>query len=351
MIREALRSLTEGRDLGADEAAAAMDEILSGGATPSQIAGFAVALRMKGETVSEVAALARAMRARAGFLPLDGMSREDLLDTCGTGGDGAGTFNVSTVVAFVACGAGARVAKHGNRAVSSQAGSADVLEALGVSLDLTAEECARCLSETGVAFLFAPQFHSALRHAAAPRREMGIRTVFNVLGPLCNPAGAGRQLVGVYEDRWVLRLAQVLRELGSRSACVVHSADGLDELSVFAPFHLAWLSEDGKVRESIVDPAALRMAHDDRERARGSDPAANAQLLERVLDGEPGAARDLVLLNAAAALQVAGLATGFTEGLERARESIDSGRARACLDAFVAFSRRCRAEAPERTPE
>ncbi len=341
MMQDALRSLVEGRHLEPEAARAAMQTILAGEATPAQIAAFAVALRMKGETTEEVAGLARAMREAATPLPLPAsIERGELLDTCGTGGDGSQTFNISTAVAFVAAGAGARVAKHGNRAVSSRSGSADVLEALGLRLDLPPEATARCLQEVGVAFLMAPAYHGALRHAAGPRREMGLRTVFNVLGPLCNPAGAGRQLVGVFDERWVARLAHVLRDLGARRACVVHSADGLDEISLDAPTRLGWLDEDGTVREETVEPAVFALGRHPIGALRGGDAGENAATLRRVLDGDASAATAYVLANAAAALRVAGLATGWTDGVERAREAITAGWARERLDALLAFCQR-----------
>jgi len=340
VIREAIARLADRQDLSAADATAVMSEILAGDATPAQIAAFAVALRMKGETDEEVAALARALRERARPFPLPaGLSGDGLLDTCGTGGDGSGTFNVSTAVAFVAAGAGARVAKHGNRAASSRAGSADCLESLGVHLELAPEEAAACLEQAGVVFLFAQHYHPSYRHAASPRREIGVRTVFNALGPLANPAGAGRQLVGVFSADWVPRVARVLGLLGARAACVVHSEDGWDEFSVFAPSRVAWL-EDGRVREETVDPRDLALAHTDREKARGGEAAENASRLRKLLDGgEHGVARDLVLLNAAAALRVAGLARDWEGGLATARKSLDSGRALARLEALIAFCR------------
>jgi len=341
MIQRALAQLVEGRDLSPEDAATAMETILAGQATDAQIAAFAVALRLKGETIDEVTGMARALRRRATPFPLAGeLDRSTLLDTCGTGGDGAHTFNVSTAVALVSAGAGVPVAKHGNRAISSLTGSADVLEELGLPLDLSPARSVACLQEVGVVFLFAPAYHAALRHAAGPRREMGLRTVFNVLGPLCNPAGVGRQLVGVFDVSWVTRLAQVLGELGSRSACVAHSQDGLDEISVFAPTQMAWLEADGSVRQEILDPAGYGMSHTDRAQVSGGDAKENADRLRRVLSGEPGVARDLVLLNAAAALMVAGRVSSIPDGITLAGNSIDSGAATERLDALVEFGRR-----------
>jgi anthranilate phosphoribosyltransferase len=351
MIREATAQIVEGHDLSPETAAGAMETILAGEATGAQIAAFAVALRMKGETVGEVTGMVRALRRRATPFPLEEeVARASLLDTCGTGGDGAHTFNVSTAVALVAAGAGVPVAKHGNRAISSRTGSADVLEELGVPLDLPPGRAVECLQEVGVVFLFAPAYHAALRHAAGPRREMGLRTVFNVLGPLCNPAGAGCQLVGVFDAAWITRLGRVLGELGSHSACVVHSRDGLDEISVFAPTEMAWLGGGGAVREETLDPADFGLAHSDRAPVSGGDAAENAGRLRRVLEGERGVARDLVLINAAAALVVAGRASDIREGIVEASSSIDSGAALGRLDALAGFGRSTAAPEPGERP-
>ena len=338
MIRELLPRVVGGESLTEEQAFGVMQDVLAGAATPAQIAGFAVALRMRGETVEEVAGLARAMRQA--LQPFPDVPRP-LLDTCGTGGDGSGTFNVSTAVAFVAAAAGAHVAKHGNRAVSSRAGSADVLEAMGASVDQTPAESARTIREVGVAFLFAPAYHWAFRNAAEPRRDLGIRTVFNVLGPISNPAGAERQLVGVYDDTWVPRLAHVLQRLGAERAWVVHSKDGLDELSVFAPTAAARL-EDGKLVEESIDPRTYGLGHEpaDRGGVQGGDAAENARLLEAALSTKEGAAHDLVVLNAGAALAVGGLAPTFEAGIERARELVDSGQALAKLQQFLKATRR-----------
>jgi anthranilate phosphoribosyltransferase len=333
MIRELLPRVVAGESLTEEQAFGVMQDVLAGAATPAQIAGFAVALRMRGETVDEVAGLARAMRQA--LQPFPEVPRP-LLDTCGTGGDESGTFNVSTAVAFVAAAAGAHVAKHGNRAVSSRAGSADVLEALGASVDQTAAESARTIKEVGVAFLFAPAYHWAFRNAAEPRRDLGIRTVFNVLGPISNPAGAERQLVGVYDETWVPRLAHVLQRLGAERAWVVHSKDGIDELSVFAPTSVARL-EDGKIVEETIDPRTFGLGHEptDRDAVQGGDARRNAELLESALSTRDGAAHDLVVLNAGAALAVGGLAPTLEGGIERARELVDSGKAHEKLQQFL----------------
>jgi len=338
MIREVLPRVVQGETLSEDQAMAVMQDVLAGAATPVQIAGFAVALRMRGETVDEVAGLARAMRQA--LQPFPEVPRP-LLDTCGTGGDGSGTFNVSTAVAFVAAAAGANVAKHGNRAVSSRAGSADVLEAMGASVEQTPAEAARTIRDIGVAFLFAPSYHWAFKNAAEPRRDLGIRTVFNVLGPICNPAGAERQLVGVYDDAWVPRLAQVLQRLGAERAWVVHSEDGLDELSVFAPTYVARL-EDGKIVEEKIDAKAFGLGHDesDRPSVQGGDAQENAALLEAALSAVPGAAHDLVVLNAGAALAAGGIAPTIEAGVRRAKELVDQGKALEKLQQFLRVARR-----------
>jgi len=338
MIQELLPRIVAGAVLTEEEAFAIMQDILAGAATPAQIAGFAVALRMRGETVEEVTGLARALRQA---LPAFPDVPRPLVDTCGTGGDGSGTFNVSTAVAFVAAAAGARVAKHGNRAMSSRAGSADVLEALGASVDLTPVEAARVLVDVGVAFLFAQVYHWSFKHASGPRRELGVRTVFNVLGPVSNPAGAERQLVGVYDRTWVPRLAEVLQRLGAERAWVVHSEDGLDELSIFAPTWVARL-ENGRVVEGVIDPRQYGLAHGPEERSQvmGGSAEENARILEAVLSATPGAAHDMVVLNAAAALVVAGISPSLEDGVERARGLIDKGDALAKLKQFLAATRR-----------
>ena len=333
MIRTAIARATLRHDLPRELARASMEQILDGEATPAQIGALAIALRMKGETPEEIAAMAEAMRLR---VPPIRTKRAPLLDTCGTGGDGAGTFNISTTSAIVVASCGVAVAKHGNRAVSSRAGSADVLESLGVGLDLTPESAARSLDGLGISFLFAPNYHAALRHAARPRREVGVRTVLDLLGPLTNPAGARHQLVGVFANRLVRRIAEVLRILGSERAWVVHGLDGLDELTVFGRSHVAELL-GGEIREFEVDPAPLGLAHDDREGIAGGDAAANAARIRAVLAGEKGAARDIVVLNAGAALVVAGLAADLAEGVARARSVLDDGLAAAKLADLAAF--------------
>lgn len=333
MIQSAIARAVSGEHLSPDLARAAMEQVLAGEATPAQIAALAVALRMKGETPDEIAGMAQAMRARVAPIRT---RRDPLVDTCGTGGDNAGTFNISTTTAIVAASCGLAVAKHGNRAVSSRTGSADVLESLGVRIDLTPERAARSLDVLGITFLFAPNYHTALRHAAGPRREIAVRTVFNVLGPLTNPAGARRQLLGVYADGLVRPVAEVLQRLGSERAWVVHGRDGLDELSVFTPSHVAEL-RDGRVTEFELDPASLGLAHRDRDKVAGGSAADNAKLIRSVLGGEKGPARDIVVLNSGAALVVGGVAERIEDGVTRAAEAIDSGRAAAKLAELAAF--------------
>lgn len=340
-MRASIVQVVEGRDLSAASMEHAMEEVLAGAASPVQIAALAVGLRMKGETTEEIAAAARVMRRRcvASVLDVDG----PVLDTCGTGGDGLDTFNISTVTAIVAAAAGVRVAKHGNRAASSRAGSADVLEALGVCIDLRAEQVARCVREVGIGFLFARSHHAALRHAAPVRQELGLRTFFNMLGPLTNPAGATHQVVGVYDGARVRQLAEVLGVLGSRAAWVVHGHGGIDELSTSGPTQVAEL-RDGVVVERSVSPEDFGLQPAPLEALVGGDAATNARIARAVLAGEPGPRRTAVLLNAAASLCVAGLADSPRAGAERAAEVIDSGQAAAKLDAWVALTQALRAE-------
>ncbi len=330
----AIERALEREHLSADEAEAVMGRIMAGEATAAQIGAYLAALRAKGETVPEITGFARAMRQHATRVA---PTRRPLIDTCGTGGDGAHTFNISTAAALVVAGAGVAVAKHGNRSVSSRCGSADVLTALGVNLDLTPEDVAACIDEVGLGFLFAPALHPAMKHAIGPRREMGVRTVFNVLGPLTNPAGASVQIMGVYDPDLVETLAHVLRDLGSESAFVVNSADGLDELSLAGPNRVAALQE-GQVRLMTLDPSHYGLARADKAALRGGDAEENARLLRDVLAGADGPRRQVVLLNAGMALVAAGVAADPREGLVRAAESIDSGRAMQALDALVAFT-------------
>lgn len=329
-----LAKLIAGDDLGDEEAAGALASILRGEASEAQVAGFAVALRAKGETVGEMAALARTMREFGERVDVEG----PLVDTCGTGGDRAGTLNVSTVAALVVAGAGARVAKHGNRAASSRCGSADLFEALGVAIELGPVGVARCIDEAGIGFLFAPRFHPALRHAMPARRALGVPTTFNFLGPLCNPAGASRQALGVSDPAMAERMAGVLRELGAERTLVFYGHDGLDELTVTTTSTVIEV-EDGEVVTYGLDPADYGIPRAGPEALAGGDPAHNADIARRVLEGEPGPARDVVALNAAAGVLVAGLAPTWAEAVDLARSAIDDGQAAAALDRLVQASR------------
>jgi anthranilate phosphoribosyltransferase len=336
MIQEALQQVLDGRSLDRAQARAVMEEIMSGEATPAQIGGFLVALRAKGETADEIAGCAEAMRAHA--LPVR-PRRDDLVDTAGTGGDGARTINISTAAALVAAAAGAAVAKHGNRAVSSACGSADVLEALGFTLEQAPRRIEQSIDELGFGFLFAPAHHPAMRHAAPVRKELATRTVFNVLGPLTNPAGARAQVVGVYSEHLVRTIAEVLAQLGARRAFVVHGAGGIDELSPVGPNVVAEVV-DGTVRERRLDPESeLGLPRCDVDELRGGTPAENAAALREVFEGADGGRRSAILLNAAGAIAAAGHAPDLREGLELARETVDSGAAAARLEQLVAFSR------------
>jgi anthranilate phosphoribosyltransferase len=335
MIQDLLGPLLDGRNLTRDEAREAMQEIMRGDATQAQIAGFLVALRAKGETADEIAGCAEAMREHV--LPVQ-PTRTDLVDTAGTGGDGKHTLNISTAAALVAAAAGAGVAKHGNRAASSQTGSADVLESLGFELDLTPERIARSIDELGFGFMFAQAHHPAMKHAAPVRRELGTRTVFNVLGPLTNPARARAQVVGVYSATLVRPIAEALVQLEAHRAFVVHGADGIDELSPTGP-NLVCEVVDGGVRERTIDPAELGLEPCGIEELAGGSPAENAALIQRVFAGERSGRRSAILLNAAGAIAAGGHADDLREGLELAREAIDSGAATARLDELVEFSR------------
>ena len=334
MIQEAIKDLIAGVDLGRARTRAVMDQIMSGQATDAQIGAFLVALRIKGETIDEIAGGAEAMREKA--TPIVTV-HPDLIDTCGTGGDDSGTFNISTTVAFVACGAGLAVAKHGARSISSQCGSADVLAALGVNVEATPEKVGECIDEVGIGFLFAVALHGAMKHAIGPRRELATRTVFNILGPLTNPAGAKRQLLGVFDGALTEALAGVLRELGSERALVVHGSDGLDEITLTGPTQVSEL-RDGQISTRQIHPGDFGLQTVSAEALKGGDADYNARILREVLDGREGPQRDVVLLNAAAAMVVGGLAEDITAGLEVARTSIDSGKARQALDRLVEVS-------------
>jgi anthranilate phosphoribosyltransferase len=334
-IQKALQILLDKQDLSADQMRAVMRLIMSGGATDAQIGGFLIALRCKGESIDEIAAAAEVMRELAGKVHVKG---EYLIDTCGTGGDGANTFNISTTCAFVVAAAGGRVAKHGNRSVSSSCGSADVLEAAGVNLDLTAEQVARCVNELGVGFLFAPKHHGAMKYAIGPRREMGVRTLFNLLGPLSNPAGAPNQLIGVFGKDWLEPLAQVLKKLGSRHVLVVNADDGLDEISIAAATSVAEL-KDGQVTTYKVTPEQFGLQRANIAELAVDGAASSLAMVKSVLDNRPGPARDIVALNAGAAIYAADLADSLAAGVEKAQQIIASGAARAKWDALIAYSK------------
>ncbi|HJP33191.1 MAG: anthranilate phosphoribosyltransferase [Candidatus Latescibacteria bacterium] len=334
MIQEAIARLLGDDDLDRNTAHGVMEQIMTGGATDAQIGGFLVALRCKGETVDEITGFAEVMRSKA--TPITG-GREPLVDTCGTGGDSSGTFNISTTVAFVAAGAGCTVAKHGNRAMSSRSGSADVLAALGVNVEASPETVGKCLDEAGMGFMFAPALHGAMKHAIGPRKELGTRTVFNVLGPLTNPAGARRQLIGVFAPDLTETMAGVLGALGSERAFVVHGSDGLDEITVTGPSRVSELL-DGEVRTYEIEPGDFGIKPATAADLQGGDATENAGILKSVLDGENGPRSDVVVLNAAAAITAGGLAQDLAEGVSLARESLSSGKAGQALDRLVEIS-------------
>ena len=334
MIAQSIRRVIDGQHLGRDEMHEVFGHVMDGAASDVLKSALLVALRMKGETAEEITGAAMAMRERV--TPLD-VDRDDLIDTCGTGGDGCGTFNISTVAAIVAAGAGASVAKHGNRAVSSSCGSADVLSALGVQIDLDAPRMAEVLRRAGIAFLFAPKLHPAMAAVAGVRKELGVRTIFNVLGPLTNPAFAKRQVLGVYADRLVDVVAQVLAALGAKHALVVHSRDGLDEISISAPTRVCEV-RDGELRSYEVTPEELGLTRAPIERVAGGDARENATIAREVLGGANGARHDIVVANAGAALYVGGLAPTIRDGVMLAKESIANGSALAKLQQLVSES-------------
>ena len=336
MIQQLIKRLTEREDMTVEESAQAMNEIMSGEATPAQVAAFIVALRMKGETVEEIAGCARVMREKATRID-PGVSEYDVVDTCGTGGDSRNTFNISTTAALVTAGAGVTVAKHGNRAVSSQSGSADVLKQLGVNIQAETDVVERCLREARVGFLFAPMLHGAMKHAIGPRREIAVRTVFNILGPLTNPAGARCQVLGVYDASLVPVLAEVLRSLGSKRCFVVHGADGLDEMTTTGETQVAEL-KDGEVRTYMIVPEDVGLARATLEDLVTDTVENAADIVRAVLSGERGARRDIVTLNAGAAIVAAGAAKDLSEGVGKAAEALDSGAAAATLENLIRIS-------------
>lgn len=334
-IQEAIAKVIEGADLSRDEMADAMNQIMSGEATDAQIGAFLIALRVKGECVDEIAGAASVMREKA--TPI--VTKHDVIvDTCGTGGDHSGTFNISTTAAFVAAGAGLCVAKHGNRAATSQSGSADVLGALGVNIEASPETVSRCLDDVGIGFLFAISLHGAMKYAIGPRREIGARTIFNALGPLSNPAGATRQVVGVYSAALTETLAGVLGTLGAERAFVVHGSDGLDEMTLTGPTRVSEL-RNGSVSTYDVSPGEFGLAQASADALKGGDADYNAEITRSILNGEEGARRDIVLLNAAAAIVAGDKARDLNEGVQVAAEVIDSGKALEKLEGLVAASR------------
>ena len=330
-----ITKLLHGESLSEEESGGAMAEIMEGAATPAQIAGFVVALRAKGETTEEIVGLVKTMRRYGEKVPLP--AHYEVLDTCGTGGDRSGTFNVSTAAALVCAGAGVKIAKHGNRAASSRCGSADVLEALGVKLDLTPDRVAACIERAGIGFCFAPVFHPAMRHAGTTRREIGVATVFNFLGPLTNPAGATRQALGVSDPKMLPKMVETLGRLGSKHVVAFHGHQGLDELAMSGPSHVLEL-KDGATREWTIDPAELGLEPAPLEAIAGGDASENAAAIRALVAGEPGPKRDVVVLNAAAGLIAAGRVDDMPAGLEMASDAIDSGGTARVLDLMIEAS-------------
>jgi len=320
-MQQAIKAVTEKRDLSAEEMNATMRLIMTGEATPAQVGGFLIGLRMKGETIDEIAAAAGVMRELASKVEVD---KNHLVDTCGTGGDASGSFNISTASAIVVAAAGGKVAKHGNRSISSKSGSADVLETAGVNLEISPKQVAECVNEIGVGFMFAPPHHSAMKHAIGPRREMAVRTIFNVLGPLTNPASAPNQVLGVFSKDLVEPLAQVLKQLGSEHVLVVHAEDGLDEISIASPTFVAELN-NGEVKTYTIQPEDFGMSRADIEQIRATDSAHSLEIIKTVFNNTDGPAKDIVCLNAGAAIYAAGLTTSLADGVKKAQDVIASG--------------------------
>jgi anthranilate phosphoribosyltransferase len=333
-LPQAIQTALDKQDLTTAQMREVMQQIMTGQASDAQIAGFLIALRVKGESVDEITAAAEVMRDLANKAPISG---DHLIDTCGTGGDGANTFNISTACAFVVAAAGGKVAKHGNRSVSSQCGSADVLEAAGVNLDLTAEQVAQCIADIGVGFLFAPKHHSAMKHTIGPRKEMGVRTLFNLLGPLSNPAGAPHQLIGVFDKKWLRPLAQVLQKLGSKHVLVVNAYDGLDELSIATHSHIAEL-KDGRIREYTVRPEEFGLTRSPLDSLAVKTAEESLDLIHQVFNNEAGPARDIVALNAGAAIYAADLAENLAAGVKKALEMLEKGLAKQKFEALINWS-------------
>jgi len=334
-IQQALQTLLNKQDLSTEQMREVMRQIMSGQATDAQIGGFLIALRCKGETIDEIAAAAEVMRELAEKVEITG---EHVIDTCGTGGDGANTFNISTTCAFVVAAAGGQVAKHGNRSVSSSCGSADLLEAAGVNLDLTAEQVTHCVNEIGVGFLFAPKHHGAMKYTRNARKDMGVRTLFNLLGPLANPAGAPNQLIGVFDQQWLEPLAQVLKKLGSQHVLVVNAEDGLDEISIASPSNIAEL-KDGEVSCYKITPEQFGFQRAPLAELAVEGAASSLVMVKSVLDNKASAATDIVILNAGAAIYAANITATLADGIEKARQVIASGQARAKFEALIEFSR------------
>ena len=339
MIREAIEALVAGQSLTQEEASAVMREIMEGEATPAQLGSFVTALRVKGETAEEMAGMATIMREKALHVEVAGLT----VDTAGTGGDAKGTFNISTAAALVGAAAGVKMAKHGGRAASGTCGSADVLEAAGVRINLGPQGVKRCIEEVGIGFMFAPDYHPAMRHAAPVRRELGIRTVFNVLGPLTNPAGSQGQLLGAPDLHWGERMAQVLRILGSAHSLVVHGEDGMDELTLGAPTHV-WEVREGQVYAGTVTPEEVGLPMVTADQIQGGNPQESADMLRRLLEGEQGPLRQVVTLNAAAVLLVGGRVESLAQGVPLAEQAIDSGKAADTLEGLVRLSQALAAE-------
>ena len=333
MIQELIQKLVDGLTLSFEESAQAMNQIMEGEATPAQFGAFVTSLRLKGETVDEVAGMASVMREKS----LRVNTSEYLVDTCGTGGDSSGTFNISTAAAFVAAGAGANVAKHGNRAMSGKTGSADVLEALGANIALSPESVEKCIEQTGFGFMFAQEFHPSMRFAASPRREIGIRTVFNILGPLTNPAGAPCQVVGVSDFSTGELMVRTLARLGSQKAIVVHGEDGLDEVTISGPSTI-WFLANGFITKSKISPDQFGMSISPITNIQASNPSESAEIIKNVVNGSVGAAHDIVVLNSSATLVSCGIAEDLEDGIDLAQKSISSGRAASCLDSYVSLS-------------
>ncbi len=333
-MQQAIKAVTEKQDLTRDQMTEVMNLIMTGQATDSQIGGFLIGLRMKGETVDEVAAAASVMRELSTKVDAPDVN---LVDTCGTGGDASGSFNISTASVFVTAAAGAHVAKHGNRSVSSKSGSADVLETAGVNLDITPEQVSECIKEVGAGFLFAIKHHGAMKHAIGPRKEMGVRTIFNVLGPLTNPAGAPNQVIGVFSKDWLVPLAEVLKQLGSRHVMIVHADDGMDEISISSATSVAEL-KDGEIKTYTIQPEDFGMKKADLTEIKAADSEASLKIIKSVLDNVDGPAKDIVCLNAGAAIYVSGLADTLKAGVEKAQAVIAEGKAKEKFESLVEFT-------------